>query len=98
MFFLLTSISLSSNNFQIILKIDNQVVTTYDLEQERNYLLALNPRLYEVDEKTLLLAKVSGAVESGVQLHIHFLAPSFSKDPILSQKNGLIYNVRNLLD
>ena len=27
-----------------------------------------------VDEKTLLLAKVTGAVESGVQLHIHFLA------------------------
>ena len=60
MFFLLTSISLSSINFQIILKIDNQVVTTYDLEQERNYLLALNPRLNEVDEKTLLdIAKKS---------------------------------------
>ena len=59
-FFLLTSISLSSINFQIILKIDNQVVTTYDLEQERNYLLALNPRLNEVDEKTLLdIAKKS---------------------------------------
>ena len=59
-FFLLTSLSLSSINFQIILKIDNQVVTTYDLEQERNYLLALNPRLNEVDEKTLLdIAKKS---------------------------------------
>ena len=60
MFFLLTSISLSSINFQIILKIDHQVVTTYDLEQERNYLLALNPRLNEVDEKILLdIAKKS---------------------------------------
>ena len=59
-FFLLTSISLSSINFQIILKIDHQVVTTYDLEQERNYLLALNPRLNEVDEKILLdIAKKS---------------------------------------
>ena len=59
-FFLLTSLSLSSINFRIILKIDNQVVTTYDLEQERNYLLALNPRLNEVDEKTLLdIAKKS---------------------------------------
>jgi len=59
-FFLLTSLSLSSINFRIILKIDNQVVTTYDLEQERNYLLALNPRLNEVDEKKLLdIAKKS---------------------------------------
>ena len=59
-FFLLTSLSISSINFRIILKIDNQVVTTYDLEQERNYLLALNPRLNEVDEKTLLdIAKKS---------------------------------------
>lgn len=59
-FFLLTSLSISSINFRIILKIDNQIVTTYDLEQERNYLLALNPRLNEVDEKTLLdIAKKS---------------------------------------
>ena len=59
-FFSLTSLSLSSINFRIILKIDNQVVTTYDLEQERNYLLALNPRLNEVDEKKLLdIAKKS---------------------------------------
>tara|TARA_B100000242_G_scaffold85892_1_gene57375 strand:+ start:1384 stop:2319 length:936 start_codon:yes stop_codon:yes gene_type:complete len=59
-FFLLTSLSMSSINFRIILKIDNQIVTTYDLEQERNYLLALNPRLNEVDEKTLLdIAKKS---------------------------------------
>ena len=51
---------MSSINFRIILKIDNQIVTTYDLEQERNYLLALNPRLNEVDEKTLLnIAKKS---------------------------------------
>jgi len=59
-FFLLTSLSLSSINFRIIFKIDNQVVTTYDLEQERNYLLALNPRLNEVDERTLFdIAKKS---------------------------------------
>ena len=51
---------MSSINFRIILKIDNQIVTTYDLEKERNYLLALNPRLNEVDEKTLLdIAKKS---------------------------------------
>ena len=59
-FFLLTNLSLSSINFRIIFKIDNQVVTTYDLEQERNYLLALNPRLNEVDERTLFdIAKKS---------------------------------------
>ena len=40
-----------------------------------------------VDEKTLLLAKVSGAVESGVQLHIHFLAP-LSKTKLCLEEYG----------
>ena len=32
----------------------------------------------------------SERAESGEQLHTHFLAPSFSKDQVLSQKNVFI--------
>ena len=32
------------------MKINNEIVTTYDIEQEKNYLLALNPKLREIDE------------------------------------------------
>ena len=40
------------------MKVNDQIITTYDLEKEINYLLALNPRLKEISENDLLkLAK-----------------------------------------
>tara|TARA_Y100000022_G_scaffold199083_1_gene210763 strand:- start:673 stop:1518 length:846 start_codon:yes stop_codon:yes gene_type:complete len=42
------------------MKINDQIVTTYDLEKETNYLLALNPKLKEIPQNDLLeLAKRS---------------------------------------
>ena len=55
-FFLLTiyfsfiNSSFSNIDLKIVLKINNEIVTTYDIEQEKNYLLALNPKLREIDE------------------------------------------------
>jgi len=59
-FFLLSGHSYSKINLQIVMKINDQIVTTYDLEKESNYLLALNPKLKEIGENNLLkLAKRS---------------------------------------
>jgi len=59
-FFLLNNFSYSKINLQIIMKINDQIVTTYDLEKETSYLLALNPKLEEIDKNSLLeLAKRS---------------------------------------
>ena len=59
-FFLLNNFSYSKIDLQIVMKINNQIVTTYDIEKERNYLLALNPNLNEIDKNDLLkLAKKS---------------------------------------
>ena len=42
------------------MKINNQIITSFDLEKERNYLLILNPKLTEIDENNLIeLAKRS---------------------------------------
>ena len=42
------------------MKINDQILTTYDLEKESNYLLALNPKLSEISKNDLLkLAKRS---------------------------------------
>ena len=41
-FFLFSNFSYSKIDFQIIMKINGQIVTTFDLEKESNYLLALN--------------------------------------------------------
>ena len=59
-FFLFTNFSYSKIDLQIIMKINNQIVTSYDIEKESNYLLALNPKLKEINKKDLLeLAKKS---------------------------------------
>ena len=42
------------------MKINNEIITTYDVEQEKNYLLALNPNLREIEEIQLIkIAKKS---------------------------------------
>ena len=52
-FFLLNNFSYSKINLQIIMKINDQIVTTYDLEKEIKYLLAVNPKLKEISDNDL---------------------------------------------
>ena len=59
-FILLNNFSYSKIDLQIIMKINDQVVTSYDLEKQSNYLLALNPKLKEINNNEVLeLAKRS---------------------------------------
>jgi len=59
-FFSFNSFTYSKINLQILMKINDQILTTYDLEKESNYLLALNPKLKNINENDLLkLAKRS---------------------------------------
>ena len=59
-FFLSSNFSYSKIDLQIIMKINNHIVTTYDIEKESNYLLALNPKLNEINKNDLFkLAKKS---------------------------------------
>ena len=44
-FFSISNYSLSKINFEIVMKINNEIITTFDVEQEMNYLLALNPQI-----------------------------------------------------
>ena len=44
------TLSLSQENIQIKIKIDDQIVTNYDLEKEKNYLMALNPNLKNLEK------------------------------------------------
>tara|TARA_B100000963_G_scaffold69278_1_gene57685 strand:+ start:4460 stop:5395 length:936 start_codon:yes stop_codon:yes gene_type:complete len=59
-FFLINNFSYSKIDFRIVMKINNQIITTFDLEKESNYLLALNPKLKDLSKNDLLdLAKRS---------------------------------------
>ena len=53
-FFSLINFGYSEINLKIIMKINNQIITNYDLEKEAKYLIALNPRLKEINKKQLM--------------------------------------------
>ena len=59
-FFSSISIALSEINLKIIMKINNEIITSYDIEKERDYLLVLNPKLKMMDkEKIFEISKKS---------------------------------------
>ncbi len=54
-FFSLINFCYSKIQLKIIMKIDNEIITSHDIEQEINYLKALNPRLNQINEDELLI-------------------------------------------
>ena len=88
-YFLSTSLSFSNINLKIVMKINNEIITSYDIEKEKNYLLALNPNLKEIDENQLMMvAKKSLTKEIVRKVEI-------SKYVELNQENAQIENVLN---
>jgi len=53
-FFSLINISYSKTQLKIVMKVDNEIVTSYDIEKEINYLKILNPRINQIDKNELL--------------------------------------------
>ena len=51
-YLLLADKSFSFEN-KIVIKIDNEIITSIDIENEKNYLIALNPNIKNLDEKRL---------------------------------------------
>ena len=48
LFFSYATKTLSNDNIKIKIKINNEIVTNFDLKREKNYLIALNPNLKEL--------------------------------------------------
>ena len=54
-FISLTSFCYSKIQLKIIMKIDNEIITSHDIEQEINYLKALNPGLNQINKDELFI-------------------------------------------
>ena len=54
-FILIFFLTLSSHSLEnkIVLKIDQDIITSLDIENEKNYLSALNPNLRELNNKKI---------------------------------------------
>ena len=73
------------------MKIDNEIITTHDIEQEINYLNALNPRLNEIDKNELLIIAKNSIVKEFIK------KKEIQKYKKLDLKNSQIDNVLNNL-
>ena len=49
------------------MKIDNEIITNHDIEQEINYLKALNPRLNQIDKKELLIIAKNSIIKEFIK-------------------------------
>ena len=54
LFSLITKNAVSENKFYIIAKVNNEIITNYDVETESNYLKLLNPNLNQLDENKII--------------------------------------------
>ena len=86
---LLNNFSYSKINLQIIMKVNDQIITTYDLEKERSYLLALNPKLKEINENDLLKLAKKSIIKEMIR------KSEILKYKELSLKNAQIDNILN---
>ena len=77
------------------MKINNEIITSYDIEQEKNYLLALNPNLKSIDESQLMtVAKKSLTKEIIRKTEISKYIELNQENPqIDSVLNGIINNL-----
>ena len=90
-FFSLINFSYSEINLKILMKIDNQIITNYDLEKEANYLLALNPSLKEINKKKLMTISKRSLVKEKIRKN------EILKYKTLNKENDQIETVLNRL-
>ena len=90
-FFTLINFGYSEINLKIIMKIDNQIITNYDLEKEVNYLLALNPRLKEIEKKKLIAVAKKSLIKEKIRKN------EIMKYKTLNNENAQIETVLNNL-
>ncbi len=90
-FFSLINFSYSKIQLKIIMKIDNEIITSHDIEQEINYLKALNPRLNQINKDELLIIAKKSLIKEFIK------RKEIEKYKKLNLENAQINNVLNNL-
>ena len=94
---LLSSTLIAEDRYEIVVSIDNKVITNFDIQKEINYLLALNPSLNNLPKKQIYeIAKESLVREEIKEKEILKYYNINYKDPELSLLIKNIYNRLNI--
>ena len=93
----LSSTLIADDKYEIVVSIDNKVITNFDIQKEINYLLALNPSLNNLPKKQIYeIAKESLVREEIKEKEILKYYNINYKDPELSLLIENIYNRLNI--
>ena len=94
---LLSSTLIAEDKYEIVVSIDNKIITNFDIQKEVNYLLALNPSLNDLSKKQIYeIAKESLVREEIKENEILKYYDIDYKDPELSLFIENIYNRLNI--
>ena len=66
-FFLLTITSLKANEIYIVNKVNNQLITNIDIENEKKYLALLNPNIKKLKEKELFYLSKNSLIREKIK-------------------------------
>ena len=66
-FFFLSEIQVSSMENKIILKVNNNIITTFDIKQEEKYLIILNSNLKKLDPNRLKILAIDSIVKEKIK-------------------------------
>ena len=91
----LINLSYSNINFKIIMKINSEIITSYDLEKEINYLLALNPQLKNINKNDLNKIAKRSIVKEVIRKNeiLRYKKLDLQNSQITSVLNNLIKNL-----
>ena len=65
--FLISLKNVSALENRIVIKIENDIITTIDIEKEKNYLKALNPNIRNINDKRLNLISKNSLIKEKIK-------------------------------
>ncbi len=96
-FFLLKSINFSYAEFKIKYKIDEDIITNYDIYNERDYLIFLRPNLKELSDKEILeLSKNSLIREIIKKKELNRIFKNLPNDDLMTDMKSKLINYINV--
>ena len=95
--FLLKSINFSYAEFKIKYKIDEEIITNYDIHNERDYLIFLRPNLKELSDKEILkLSKNSLIREIIKKKELNRIFKNLPNDDLITDMKLKLMNYSNV--
>ena len=94
--FLLKSINFSYADFKIKYKIDEDIITNYDIYNERDYLIFLRPNLKELSNKEILEMSKNSLIREIIKKELNRIFKNLPNDDLMTDMKSKLINYINV--